>query len=94
MKPISIYLDRLAAALSAQNVTLKRSQLLEVAAAAFGYHNQHEATAASQNGGLTPRSSRSSGNTSHERWRSPRRAPRRKHRRPIRNRGALPRAGG
>jgi hypothetical protein len=54
IKPIAVHLDRLGAALSAQDIDLKRTKLLEVAAAAFGYHNTHECTAASQRGDLTP----------------------------------------
>ena len=54
MKPIAIHLDRLAKALSDKGVELKRTDLLQVAAAAFGYHNQNEASAASQRGDLTP----------------------------------------
>lgn len=55
MKPIAIHLDRLSQALAAKGVELKRTDLLQVAAAAFGYHNQNEVSAASQRGDLTPR---------------------------------------
>lgn len=49
-----ILLDRMAHALNAQGISLKRSQLLEVASAAFGYHNSGEMTAAARTGALTP----------------------------------------
>ena len=52
-----IILDRLDASLKLQGVTLKRSQLLETAATAFGYHNSGEYSAAAKRGDLTPRSS-------------------------------------
>ena len=41
-----ILLDRLAHALAAQGVSLKRTAVLQVAAAAFGYHNANEFSAA------------------------------------------------
>lgn len=49
-----IILDRLAKTLDAHGVKLKRNQLLEIAAAAFGYHNQNEATAAFRGSPLQP----------------------------------------
>jgi len=55
MKPIAIHLDRLSQALAAKGVDMKRTDLLQVAAAAFGYHNQNEISAASQRGDLDPR---------------------------------------
>lgn len=54
MKTSPIYLDRLEKALRAQGLTLKRSQLLEIAAASFGYHNSNEFSAAAKRGDLTP----------------------------------------
>ncbi|MFZ3481703.1 hypothetical protein [Sphingomonas sp. 3-13AW] len=53
-KPIAIHLDRLAAALAEQGVALKRSQLLEVAAAAFGHRASNETSKLSATGVLTP----------------------------------------
>lgn len=53
-RPQAILIDRLAAALALKGVKLKRSQLLEVASAAFGYHNSHEFIAAAKRGSLTP----------------------------------------
>lgn len=41
-----ILLDRLSHALEAQGVSLKRTAVLQIAAAAFGYHNAHELAAA------------------------------------------------
>lgn len=55
MKPIAIHLDRLSQALAARGVDMKRTDLLQVAAAAFGYHNQNEVSAASKRGDLAPR---------------------------------------
>lgn len=52
MRTNSIILDRLDAALKKQGVTLKRGQLLEAAATAFGYHNSHEYTASAKKGEL------------------------------------------
>lgn len=46
IRPINIILDRLSAALARRDVKLKRSDLLGVAAEAFGYRNQNEFTAA------------------------------------------------
>ena len=53
-KPLPVYLDRIAHALDAQGVSLKRTQLLEVCAAAFGYRNSNELTAASKTDALVP----------------------------------------
>lgn len=53
-KPLPIYLDRISSALSTQGIVLKRAQLLEVCAAAFGYRNSNELTAAAKAGDLTP----------------------------------------
>lgn len=47
-----IILDRLGASLESHGVRLKRAQLLETAAMAFGYHNQNEFTAAARSGEL------------------------------------------
>jgi len=44
-KVTPIILDRLAAALAEQGITLKRTHLLQVAAKAFGYSNTHQFTA-------------------------------------------------
>lgn len=55
MKPIAIHLDRLSEALAAKGIDMKRTDLLQVAAAAFGYHNQNEVSAASKRGDLDPR---------------------------------------
>ena len=49
-----IVLNRLGDALARQGVKLKRSGLLQVAASAFGYRNEHEFTAAAAAGDLTP----------------------------------------
>lgn len=61
MRTLPIHLDRLDAALKAKGVTLKRHSLMEVAAAAFGYHNQNQLTAASKAGSLDPEPARSIG---------------------------------
>jgi hypothetical protein len=53
-KPIAIHLDRLAAALALQGVDLKRHQLLEVAAAAFGHRSSNETSKLSEAGEITP----------------------------------------
>lgn len=53
-KNTPIILDRLAAALGRQGVTLKRTALLQVAASAFGYSNTHEFTAADKAGEIDP----------------------------------------
>ena len=47
-------LDRFEKALSAQGIKLKRSQLLEVSAAAFGWHNSNEMTAAFKQNEIIP----------------------------------------
>lgn len=52
MRKTPIILDRLDAALKTNGVTLKRAQLLETAAMAFGYHNAAEFSAADKAGGL------------------------------------------
>lgn len=49
-----IVLDRLAGALQKHGVRLKRMQLLQAAAQAFGYRNTHELSAADQAGDLQP----------------------------------------
>jgi len=54
IKPLPIILDRLAHALKAQGVKLKRSQLLEISAAAFGRRNSNELTAAAKAGDINP----------------------------------------
>lgn len=54
MKTLPTHLNRLDAALRKQGVALKRHQLVEAMAAAFGYHNSNEMTAAAKRGGLDP----------------------------------------
>jgi hypothetical protein len=54
MKSLPIHLNRLDKALRAQGVVFKRHQLLESCAAAFGFHNSNEATAAAKKGALNP----------------------------------------
>ena len=54
MKSLPIHLNRLDRALRAQGVVFKRHQLLETCAAAFGFHNSNEATAAAKSGALNP----------------------------------------
>lgn len=54
MKSLPIHLNRLDRALRAQGVVFKRHQLLETSAAAFGFHNSNEATAAAKSGALNP----------------------------------------
>lgn len=54
MKSAPIYLDRLGAALTRAGINLKRSQILEIAASAFGYHNSNEFSAAAKRGDLLP----------------------------------------
>jgi hypothetical protein len=54
LKTTPIYLDRLDSALKKAGVSIKRSQLLETAAAAFGYHNSNEFTAAVSRGDFNP----------------------------------------
>lgn len=53
-KPIAVYVDRLEAALAAKGIDMRRTNVLEIAAAVLGYHNTHECTAASKRGDLTP----------------------------------------
>lgn len=53
-KPIAVYVDRLEAALAAAGVDMRRTKVLEMAAAVLGFHNTHECTAASKRGDLTP----------------------------------------
>lgn len=53
-KTTPILLDRLAGALAAYNVTLKRTHLLQVAARALGYDNTHSFSADDKAGKLTP----------------------------------------
>ncbi len=53
-KTQKIILDRLATALDAQKVRLKRGQLLEVAANAFGYRSSNAFVAAAKEGDLDP----------------------------------------
>ncbi len=55
-KPIAIHLDRLASALAAQGVDLRRSQLLEVASAAFGHRSSNETSKLAEAGEMTPSS--------------------------------------
>jgi hypothetical protein len=52
MKALSIHLDRLEKVLKARGIPCKRHQSLELAAAAFGYHNQNQLTAAGKAGDL------------------------------------------
>ncbi|MFZ3481699.1 hypothetical protein [Sphingomonas sp. 3-13AW] len=54
MRTLPIHLERLDAALKAKGVSLKRHNLIEVAAAAFGYHNENQFTAAAKTGDLDP----------------------------------------
>ena len=42
MKSLSVHLDRLEKVLKARGIPCKRDQSLEIAAAAFGYHNLNE----------------------------------------------------
>tara|TARA_B100000929_G_scaffold214052_1_gene171014 strand:+ start:8673 stop:10298 length:1626 start_codon:yes stop_codon:yes gene_type:complete len=53
-KTTPILLDRLAGALAAHNVKLKRTHLLQVAARAFGLDNTHKFTAADKNDEIAP----------------------------------------
>lgn len=53
-KTLPIILDKLEHALNAQGVKLKRSQLLEVCAGAFGYRNSNELTAIAKSGKINP----------------------------------------
>lgn len=52
MNTIRIHIERLATALASKGLRLKRHNLLEVVAAAFGYHNHNEAKAAADRGDL------------------------------------------
>jgi len=61
MRTLPIHLDRLDAALRAKGVTLKRHSLMDVAAAAFGYHAQNQLTAAARAGDLEPAPARGIG---------------------------------
>lgn len=61
MRTLPIHLDRLDAALRSKGVTLKRHSLVEIAAAAFGYHNQNQLTAAAKAGDLEPAPARGIG---------------------------------
>jgi hypothetical protein len=54
MRTLPVHLDRLETALAAKGVRLKRHSLLEVAAAAFGYHSQNQLAAAAKAGDLDP----------------------------------------
>ena len=54
MRPTQIHLDRLQKALAAQGFRASRGKALEIVAAAFGYHNSNEFTAASKRGDVTP----------------------------------------
>src|SRR3546814_17785655 len=54
LKTTPIYLDRLDSALKKAGVSIKRSQLLETTAAAVGFHNSNEFTAAAARGDLAP----------------------------------------
>lgn len=53
-KTTPVLLDRLAGALAAHNVKLKRTHLLQVAARAFGFDNTHQFTAADKNDEIVP----------------------------------------
>ena len=53
-KPVAVHVDRLVSALAEQGIDVRRTKALELVAAAFGFHNTHECTAASQRGDLTP----------------------------------------
>lgn len=54
MSRVLPHLNRLADALAGHGVKLKRADLLEVAAAAFGFRNSNELTAAARDGELDP----------------------------------------
>ena len=49
-----IHIDRLTRALERYQVKLKRAEVIEIAAAAFGYHNSNEFQAAARSGDLSP----------------------------------------
>ena len=53
-KPLPIIFDRLAHALDAHGIKVKRSQLLEISAAAFGHRNSNALTAAAKAGDINP----------------------------------------
>src|SRR3546814_6277354 len=57
LKTTPIYLDRLDSALKKAGVYIKRCPLLETTAAAFGFHNSNEFTAAAARGDLAPTTS-------------------------------------
>ncbi|MBS7671387.1 hypothetical protein [Croceicoccus gelatinilyticus] len=52
--PLPVVLDRLEKALGVQGVKLKRSQVLEIAAMAFGFRNSNALTAACKAGDINP----------------------------------------
>lgn len=52
--PLPAMLDRMSKVLSAAGVSLKRGQLVEIAAAAFGYRNSNVLTKLAKEGGLAP----------------------------------------
>lgn len=54
MKTTPVLLDRLNSALKAYGVTLRRTELLQVAASAFGLRNVHELSALDDRGGMSP----------------------------------------
>jgi len=49
-----VHVDRLARALKAQGIDIRRSTIIELVAAAFGYHNSNEFQAAARAGDLAP----------------------------------------
>jgi len=49
-----VHVDRLARALKAQGIDIRRSRIIELVAAAFGYHNSNEFQAAARAGDLAP----------------------------------------
>jgi hypothetical protein len=57
-KPVAVHVDRLVSALAEQGIDVRRTKALELVAAAFGFHNTHECTAASKRGDLTPPAAR------------------------------------
>ena len=52
--PAPIHIDRLARMLAANGIILKRAKVIEIAAAAFGFHNSNEFQTAARKGYLTP----------------------------------------
>lgn len=52
MSKVRLHLSRLGEALGKQGIKMKRSNLLQLCAAAFGYHNSNELTAADKRGDL------------------------------------------